>query len=75
MGLRQAGTGLTVTSPSPMAYKLLELTGFTRVLGVDRPSRPEVVPAQPQVPAPVEVPGAGGAYEDLALEPASGPDD
>jgi len=57
-----------------MTYKLLELTGLATVLGVDRPSRPEVVPAKPQVPAPVEVPGAGGAYEGLVLEPASEPD-
>lgn len=39
--LREVGGRLAVTSPSAMTYKVLELTGFTEILSVERPVRPE----------------------------------
>jgi len=35
--LRKDDRDLAIISPSPMAYKVLELTGFTRALSIERP--------------------------------------
>jgi len=35
--LRAAGSELAVVSPSPMAYKVLDLTGFTAEMHVEQP--------------------------------------
>ena len=37
--LGAVGSELAVVSPSPMAYKVLDLTGFTAHLHVEQPSR------------------------------------
>ena len=37
--LRAAGSELAVVSPSPMAYEVLDLTGYTAQLPVEQPSR------------------------------------
>jgi anti-anti-sigma factor len=36
--LRKNGSRLAITAPSPMAYKLLELAGFTGAVHVERPA-------------------------------------
>jgi anti-anti-sigma factor len=37
--LRAVGSELAIVSPSPMAYKVLDLTGFTAEMHVEQPSR------------------------------------
>lgn len=54
VGLRAEGRDLSVASPSPMTYRLLDLAGLTSVMSVDRrsPARSERTPGAPGGTAP-----------------------